>query len=397
MEEYSHLSSGSNTMRPLIDLANEAYLDVKGELPYYRIQEFITDDAKSVEFIRSILQDDEFNMPSRGDLLYNLAKARARHSAITFLIGLVLFKFENFERMILDSSYMQRTDGHTAAVRLWMLTALYHDYGYSLTDIRNAEIGLKSKIKYYLLDDTYPHEQLKILRQFSTCHEDALAYTYDEIEEYDKCSRRWGWRQRSEEKVDHGILGGVRIFDRLVKRAIKEFPINSKELIAIKTSCLTIAQHNIFKSESKETDNYYGDTLTKLYYASPFVIDNCAPLLLLLSLVDTFECVKKLSKGENEKQYLKTLSILSSISLRVSQEELTIDFSKLDKRIQDKNSEILKTAYMDYKQNLLKLEHWTSFAIDESESEIMKIRIDSPKHLNSSHIFKTESKGFAYA
>lgn len=396
MKEYPHSLSEQGQMRPLIELINEAYWGVKSGLPYDSVQDFITSDTKSTEFIRVILQDDEFEMPDKGSELYDLAKARARHSAITFLLGLTLFRYEDFEKMILDSSYVQKADGHNAAIRLWMLTALYHDYGYALTDINNGEVDHKSKIKYYLLDDSYPGEQQKILQQFSIYHKDAFAYTYDEIEKYDQCSRRFSWREQRKEKVDHGILGGIRIFDRLIKRIIKKSPRSRRELLIIKASCLTIAQHNIFKSGSPKDDKNYGDALQKLHSTSKFVIDQSTPLLLLLSLVDTFECVKKLSKGENETKYLETISVLSLITLSVSREELIIDFSKLEKRLRDKKSDELNRIYNDYKKNLWNLTHWTSFITSESDNGMIKIRMNTAERLSSQNTLEATNKEFAY-
>ena len=226
-----------------------------------------------------------------------------------------------------------------------------------ILNVGNREVDCKSKVKYYLLDDAYIDESLKVLQQFSVYHSDVLAYTYDEIEKYDVCSRQW--IKKYEEKVDHGILGGIRIFDKLIKSSLKSgISSDGNELLAIKASCLTIAQHNIFKSESVEDDMHYGDSLKKLHSTSKFVINSSTPLLFLLCLVDTFECVKKLSKGENPEQSLEAITVLSSISLCVSQEEIVIDFSELDERVMRKERGQLQENYKIYKENILNLQNW---------------------------------------
>ncbi len=394
MREYPN--DEQNQMRSLFDLANEAYLIIKGNLPYDSIKEFIQDGSKSVEFIQTILRDEEFKLPDKKSGLYDVAKMRACHSVITFLIGLVFFKYKDFEGMIVGSSYMKKTDGYMAAIRLWMLVALYHDYGYSLSDIKRSTVDLKSNIKYYLLDDAYSDKRLKSLQQFSIYHKDALAYTYDEIEKYDLWSRQWRQRQEDEkEKVDHGILGGIRIFNRLINRTLK-VPENWEywnELLAIKASCLTIAQHNIYKSDSRERDFEYGPDLSKLHSTSEFVVNGDTPLLLLLSLVDTFECVKNLRKKENPKAYLTTYTVLSSIDLLISYDKIVVDFSKLDKRIGSKEDEKLKSAYIHYKENLLNLKHWTSFIVIDLDECLMKIEMDSFKGL---HKHKVANRELAY-
>lgn len=395
MREYP--KDKQNQMKSLYELANEAYLAIKGDIPYSNIDEFIQDGSKAAEFIRAILQDDEFKLPNKKSGLYDVAKLRARHSVITFLIGLVFFKYENFGGMIVGSSYMEKANGYMAAIRLWMLVALYHDYGYSLSDIKSSTVDLKLNIKYYLLDDTYSNKRLEILQQFSIYHNDALAYTYDEIEKYDLWSRQWRQRQEHEkEKVDHGILGGIRIFNRLIIRALK-MPQNQEywnELLAIKASCLTIAQHNMYKSDSRERDFEYGPDLSKLHSTSEFVVNSSTPLLLLLSLVDTFECIKNLSKGKNPKEYLQTHSVLSSIDLLISEDELIIDFSKLDKRIESKKDDNLISAYTRYKENLSNLNHWTSFTVTDLNNGSMKIEMDL---LKDSHKHEITSKELVYA
>lgn len=391
MREYP--KDEKNQVRSLFDLANEAYVAIKGDLPYNDIDEFVRDGTESVKFIRAILRDDEFKLPDKKSGLYDIAKLRACHSAITFLIGLVFFKYEGFESMILNSSYVKKTDGYMGIVRLWMLVALYHDYGYSLSDIKNAMADIRSNIKYYLLNDVYSDKRLKDIQQFSKYHKDALAYTYDEIERYDLWSRQWRQKQEhGKEKVDHGILGGIRIFNRLINRTLKT-PENwgyRNELLAIKASCLTIAQHNIYKSDSRERDFEYGTDLSKLHSTSEFVIDGNTPLLLLLSLVDTFECVKNLGKKENPREYLETHTVLSSIGVLISPDELTIDFSKLDKRIGSKKDENLKSTYMRYKENLLNLGHWTSFTVTDLDGGLMKIKMDPSRSLFEHEIVSKE-------
>ena len=128
-----------------------------------------------------------------------------------------------------------------------------------------------------------------------------------------------------------------------------------------------------------------------------FVIDANTPLLLLLSLVDMFECVKKLGRGENGSSYLETISILSNISLSVTEQELTIDFSKLLKRIQDKKSKELENNYKKYKENLLKLKQWTSLIVDEADNEVIRIRMNPAKSLSIPSTLDVLDRELTYA
>lgn len=376
MKKSMQLSHKKPVRKRLIDLMGDAYQRVKGNLPYNEVSEFITDEAKAVEFIRTILQDSEFKIPNKDSELYPVAQARGRHSAITFLIGLVFFEYQDFSRMIANSSFMQCGNKTSAINHLWMLTSLYHDYGYFLGDINNAEFDHKSKVKYFLLSDSCSETRLECLQKFSKRYKDVLAYTYDEIATYDKIARQWhmdnGMESIFGEKTDHGILGGIRIFDRLIRKILISDTKNvEQELLLIKTSCLTIAQHNIFKSSSLEDDlryDVYGVDMSKLHFKSPFHIDNTTPLLLLLSLVDTFECIKRFGRGENPSKNLQPMTILSNITVSISREELYIDFSGLYKRIQGKSNDKLHNLYKKYFDGLLDLSNWTSLKCEPGES-----------------------------
>lgn len=379
MKKRMQLSHETPVRKRLIDLMNDAYQHVKGDLPYNEVSEFITSDVKSVEFIRTILQDSEFETPNKDSELYSIAQTRGRHSAITFLIGLVFFEYQDFSRMIANSSFMQCESKTSAINHLWMLTSLYHDYGYFLTDINNAELDHKSKVKYFLLSDSCSETLLECLQKFSKRYKDVLAYTYDEIATYDKIARQWHMdndiRSIYGEKTDHGILGGIRIYDRLIGKVLQsDIKNKDQELLLIKTSCLTIAQHNIFKSSSPKDDlryDAYEVNMSKLHFDSSFRISNNTPLLLLLSLVDTFECIKRFGKGSNPYKNFQTLTVLSNITLSISKEKLYIDFSGLYKLIQEKANNELYRVYKKYYDGLLTLSSWTSFKCEACESAQM--------------------------
>jgi len=349
------------TLGTLMEHINSVYTNIKTgnqQLKFDKVEDFITDDSKAAEFIRVILHDDDFQSPDEGSELYEVAKVRARHSVITFLIGLVFLEFNNFEEKIGKAFFPNEPNAKDLVTRMWMITALYHDYGYFVDDLKNGKVNLKKGIKYYLLDDKYKQESLDSLSDYCLHHQAGLAYTYDEIEAYDEYARIFHQNTEGKEKVDHGILGGVRIFQRLLSRAEKQHA-QKVELITIKTSCLAIAQHNIFKSPSIEKDKEYGKRLKKLYYDSNFVICDDTPLLFLLCLVDTFECVKKLSKKENKADYFETETVLSSIRISVSLDEIVIDYSELERRVSAKNSG-LQDRYLKYKGGLFGIETWTA-------------------------------------
>lgn len=361
--------------KSIMECISSVYSDINAKeigYVYKAVDDLISDESKSAGFIRMILQDDDFHTPYKESNLYEVAKVRARHSLITFLIGLYFCKYCGFEKKI--SALMGISQNE--CTRLWMLTALYHDYGYFLKDLNNEKADIKGGVKYYLLDDRIEDERIASLQGFSLYHKEALAYTYDEIEEYSRYIRTWHIENKHNEKVDHGILGGVRVYHRLINRILQRSPISKHELFLIKTSCLAIAQHNIFKSDSPEIDKAYGEKLKKLHSISDFVISDKTPLLFLLSLVDTFECVKRFGQCESERQYLQIKTVLSSIKLSVSPQEIIIDYHELVTKIQKRKNDMLHQMFEKYKMALLNIGTWTAFHTEEINSNIIRIKIN---------------------
>lgn len=382
MREKSFLNENKQTMS-LLHLINKKYEDLKLELQwlsYKDISEFITNDKKSTEFIRAILRDDGFSTPTKDSDLFVFSQARARHSAISFLIGLIFFEYEEFQSDISAILHMEESNEKLAAIKLWMITALYHDYGYFVKDITNGSVNFESKVKHYLFDASSKSNHLCALHEFDLYKEKVLAYTYSEIFAYDKYSRQWHEKRQDGERVDHGILGAVLTFDRLIRRMTESKKSEIKnEFFQIKAACLTIAQHNIYKSASLESDKEYGSLLEKLHSTSDFVINKDTPLLLLLSLVDTFECVKRMSKGENESEYLTSKTVLSNILISVSPDKIMIDSSKLKRYIDNTQNSQLKDKYEAWKNGILGLSKWTTFLTDK-KGEIIRIKMRPKEH-----------------
>ncbi len=329
------------------------------------IGKIISDDDESARFIREVLRDKDFQTLEEDDSQYSFAKDRVRHSVITFLLGLVFWDFFDFKERIENS--FEQIINKTDIIKLWMFTSLYHDSAYNSKILGYSHYDMKANAKYYLLTDSYENKLASSLLDFSMKAKAAKAYSYNEIEAYDRYSRRYHTKiadskkaegKLENERIDHGILGGVLTFDRLLKKKEKTF--DQTDLYMIKTGCLTIAQHNIFKSCDENTDLEYGPELKRLYSNSQIVIGKNKPLLLFLSLVDTFECIKKFGKAENPKAYLQQDSVIEKIHLRVTNEKIEIIYDKLYAWIYKKRDEDLMNTYNEYINALCKLRKWTS-------------------------------------
>lgn len=97
---------------------------------YTSVSNFIYDDESSAAFIREMLRDEDFRTPEEASDIYDFAKARARHSAVTFLLGLVFKRFAGsffeYGRTTENAMY---TGGkrYNELLRSWLITSLYHD------------------------------------------------------------------------------------------------------------------------------------------------------------------------------------------------------------------------------------------------------------------------------
>ena len=375
-------ASSTTNVNHLINRIEDAFIKAKLPTRYNSVSEIIASDENSASFIREVLHDNEYSALNQNNPMYEFAKSRAQHSVLTFFIGLVFLEFCHFDEMIAND--VLETNDRTEAVRLWMLTALYHDWGYHSEDVQKPELDFGKITKYDLLTDEYGKEAwLHPIQDFSQRHPSVLAYTYDEIKAYDRYARGYHAKNDNDtERVDHGILSGVKIFERLAKEirkvALTELTINAdyieKRLRYAKIACLTIAQHNIFKSSNKDKDVEYGDALIKLHSTSSFRISRETPLLLLLSLVDTFECIKRFGQSKNERKYLQKGTILQSIALDVHQESISIDYTELAAKIQEKDNS-LRECFTRYKKDICGICSWTVFVVEQVSDEHIVIRL----------------------
>lgn len=357
---------------------------------YKSVADFIYDDESSAIFIREMLRDDDFKTPDEASEIFNFAKTRARHSVITFLMGLVFKRFSGgffeYSRIKENANYADEKR-YSELLRTWLITSLYHDKAYYSEHLKNGKIDYYKTFKYFLLTDKYADDRLNCVADFSSRYPGVLAHTYENILSYDNYARGYHANTIDDgEKVDHGILGGIIVFNELVRKSLRATKSNS-ELPMVKACCLTIAQHNIFKSDSPESDKLYPLDLSYLYHDSDFKIGMGTPLLLFLCLVDTIECVKRFSKGENEKTSLQTKTVLSSIFITVTEEEIQINYSQLHKKIVEKDNSDFHNVYERYLNGVLSLDKWTCFKCVASNVNSDKISICLSKNL----LFTTEN------
>lgn len=354
-----------NSFCSLEDKINRELISNQKKYLYKDLKSFITKDKDSAKFINNLVDETILNVPEEGDKLYEIAESRARHTVVNYFIGLALLPFA--EQFLLISGSINGYSNLDEFKQEWLITAAYHDYGYFLKDINNSNLDLEKSVKYYLLCNDYDYGKypfLDCLKNFREIFPEFFAYEYEEIIAYDEYSRKWRKEDNNTaELVDHGILGATRAFDSITENVAKAYGQNvnrSQELLHAKKAMITIAQHNIYKSNSAEKDKMMPEILKrKLSQASQVRISTETPLLLLLSLVDTIECVKKFSKATNSGGYLETLTVLKAVKVAVSENEIKLDLSELRSKWNNKNEE----TYTRYIEGIKSLDSWTQFHV----------------------------------
>lgn len=373
-------ATGKKNFKTLKELIDEELHKLEIPNGFQSIEDFITDGQKSTEFIRTILNDESFAIPDKSEDLYEIAEMRARHSAVTFLVGLAIKQFGGLFDKI---PAILNTQDNASAMHMWLITSLYHDKAYESKYIKRTNFDITKKFAPFLLTDNTTAPQMDGLNNFSVRYPNTLAYTYDTILAYDRYAIHYHQRHGSEEKRDHGILGGVMMFSKLADKAIKEKREN--ELPIIKSCSLAVAQHNIFKADKKYDDDYRDYGLEVLLSTSRFRIAKEKTLVLFLSLVDTIECVKKFSKSQNISKYFETLTTLKQVKMAVNEERIEIDLSELANEIRKKKSRELEESLENYKKALIGIGEWTKILSknDPNNDNFITIQLDKSQYIPS--------------
>ena len=105
--------------------------------------------------------------------------------------------------------------------------------------------------------------------------------------------------------------------------------------------------------------------MKKLGHDSSFRINRKTPLLLLLSLVDTIECVKKFGKKDQEdngNKSFEALTVLKSIFVFSDKEKIEIDLSEFAKKMKKKGID-----KEEYWKSISTLSNWTELKVTEKD------------------------------
>ena len=310
------------------------------------------------EFIEQYLKDGEksFVYSEFEPIISNFK--RYEHTNSVFFLGCVFFEKLNIKSY---PNYFHDGNSINEFYFMWFLTSLMHDFAYEFESDNKYNEKFKDieSFKEYkdisndLLDDKLhliDSKTFKLLRN---------------VEQY------FQYRFHESKKIDHGITGGLLLFDLLEKNRLNRLEqqknkVESNNLywgeevkVMYIQACRAIATHNIWKAmpENKETYIQYGlDNLVddSIY---PISIDE-VPYLFLLGLLDSLDPVK----------------IFDCVDAEYVIKNLLIDF-KDENTIIIKNKEGSGLIFSKLIKRATEMKDWLHVQINVDSSESLQITL----------------------
>lgn len=242
-------------------------------------------------------------------------------------MGILISKNIKFSNPAFNQSNLP---GYSLFPFLWFLACLFHDLGY---DYEETE---EYKIKIWDIDSL--KKELKIKNDF-TCQ------TIQGIPEsiLNNISKYFIWKRFVMNSLDHGIVAGYYLYDKLVKNRKYRNKKNKDELFwhpsldkQYAEVAAVIASHNIWFANWESKESYETFQMNELIGHSQVNISE-SPLLFLLGLVDSIDPTKIFKDNINKDEILRKLRIGftdNSIKFRTDSIELS-EFNQLKKKCED--------------------------------------------------------------
>lgn len=299
------------------------------------------------EYLQSILD----NAPA-------ISPDRAIHTVSVFFLGIHIWKNTNIHPIFLNDTTNIR--GNPTFQFIWFLSILFHDFAESI----------EKKVYFDDLDDLF--------KKYNIEHR---LTDYKKVEHIDKTlfqliKKYYYYRRFSMKSIDHGILAGIYMYDKLIKirrkkeaegKAENDNGLNWHESLEplYATAAGAIACHNMWttKKRSKEHSDYIKfelDALVRPTFKKIKCTDN--PLLFLLGLVDTIDPIKYfMKKGITPER------ILNGLDLECLEDSITI----INKGF---TIETFKQYRDDNKRNF---EGWLDLTVEEIIDNKFRIRFNN--------------------
>jgi hypothetical protein len=289
-------------MRNLFDIYNVVFSD-KSKWRYYskmNINPFNSDyDTK--EFITRFIElSGKAEQNPLYDNINKLDNKRIRHIVSTFFLGTYLYynvpKIKGSIDIVVKRFKKQNPYSKIEFSFIWFIICLFHDLGYSIENhdsYKSFDDFIEGKVKYFL------KERVGVPALYENVYKDYFNYRLNSTNDFIR-------------KPDHGICGGVLLFNKLNEILIKKqknkksegLSWNPKLVNIYRYASWVILSHNIFfirKGDADEKtyrDNNLHDLILEKHEESRIHLSKHG-FLFLFALVDTIDPIKTLESYEN--------------------------------------------------------------------------------------------------
>ena len=282
--------------------------------------------------------------------------SRSEHTYIVFLLGyLVYTKLGDVKNKYFKNTHYENPEKQFQLI--WFLTSIVHDIFFDIErkkeykEFKDLNGDLNSVKKEFYIDNCLVSNSQycdKLDKKFETFL--GILGNY------------YKYRYCHDDRIDHGIVAGLVIFDLLVKHRIKKSSTScqywKEELDKLYFEAgLSIASHNIWSSDSKLKDKNYKDyglgILVNSSKKSIFPIKfSEMPFLFLLGLVDTIEPTKTFRNRS-------IFEILNSLDINITKNYLKL-----------RNSKDSKLNFSELTKKVNGLENWLDVKLCIKQNEI---------------------------
>ena len=282
--------------------------------------------------------------------------SRSEHTYIVLLLGyLVYTKLGDVKNKYFKNTHYENPEKQFQLI--WFLTSIVHDIFFDIErkkeykEFKDLNGDLNSVKKEFYIDNCLVSNSQycdKLDKKFETFL--GILGNY------------YKYRYCHDDRIDHGIVSGLVIFDLLVKHRIKKSSTSTsywkEELDKLYFEAgLSIASHNIWSSDSKLKDKNYKDygleILVNSSKKSIFPIKfSEMPFLFLLGLVDTIEPTKTFRNRS-------VFEILNSLDINVTKNYLKL-----------RNSKDSKLNFSELTKKVNGLENWLDVTLCIKQNEI---------------------------